>query len=286
MKGNDDEPTTRSGKSDPKAKTLEKKGATPPEQPAITIDKAETSQETYVSERATLIDDNVQPSASDVREYDPPPGGITSTPMSKDGKKLASVTPYHGGEAESCRFEEDVRLTALGTLQVPGKAASNIGKTTKTAKGAAARSITLYASTKASERTKRTGDDSKALAEGKLLEPRVSRKQGKKVSPGSGTGRGRGTEGRGGSIVGTKVNKLNRLKANAAKLAAAVADKANSNQSMRNIDMQRYIDSQEDKTGQEAPADPDQGPPDDSSSSEGEEDRGEKLNGYQIGTRA
>jgi hypothetical protein len=133
MKGNDDEMTARSGKLDPKAKTLEKKGAPPPEQLAITIDKAETSKETYVSERATLIDNNVQTSASDVGEYDPPTGGITLTPVPQDGKKIASVTPYHRGEAESSRFEEDATLTALGTLQVPGKAASNIRKTMKMA---------------------------------------------------------------------------------------------------------------------------------------------------------
>jgi hypothetical protein len=102
------------------------------------------------------------------------------TPMPQDGKKLALVTPYHGGEAESSRFEEDVTLTALGTLQVPGKAARDIGKMTKTAKGASARSITSNASTKGSkERMKRTDceGDFKALAGGKLLEPRVSRKQ-------------------------------------------------------------------------------------------------------------
>jgi hypothetical protein len=98
--------------------------------------------------------------------------------MPQDGKKLALVTPYHGGEAESSRFEEDVTLTALGTLQVPGKAARDIGKMTKTAKGASARSITSNASTKGSkERMKRTRGDFKALAGGKLLEPRVSRKQ-------------------------------------------------------------------------------------------------------------
>jgi hypothetical protein len=136
--------------------------------------------------------------------------------------------------------------------------------------------ITSNASTKGSkERTKRTRSDSKALAEGKLLEVRVSRKPGKKVAPGSGTGRGRGAEGRRGSIVGTKVNKLNRLEAKADKLAAAEADIANSNQS-KNIDMQRYIDSQADKNGHDAPAVQDQGPPGNSSSSESNEDRGEK----------
>jgi hypothetical protein len=273
MKGNDDKPTQRSGKSDPKAKTVEKKGAPPPEQPAITIDKGETSK-TYVSERAKLVDTDVQTSASDVGDYDLSPG-VTSTPMQQDRKKIALVTPYHGGEAESSRLEDDETLIALWTLQVPGKAASNIRRTTKTAKGLAARLITSTSTKGSEERTKRTRGDSKALAKGKLLEVRVSRKPGKKVAPDSGTGRGWGAEGRHGSIVGTEVNKLNRLEAKAAKLAAAEADIANSNQS-KNIDMQCYIDSQADKTGHDAPAVQDQGPPGDSSSSERKEDWGEK----------
>jgi hypothetical protein len=57
---------------------------------------------------------------------------------------------------------------------------------------------------------------------------------------------------------------LNCLDAEAAKLEAAEADLANANQS-KNIDMQRYIDLQADKTGQDAPAVLDEGPPDDSS---------------------
>jgi hypothetical protein len=75
MKGNDDEPTARSGKLDPKAKTLEKKGALPPEQLAITIDVAETSK-TYMSERPTLIKTDLQTSTSDVGESDSPPGAL------------------------------------------------------------------------------------------------------------------------------------------------------------------------------------------------------------------
>jgi hypothetical protein len=258
MKGNDDEPTARSGESDPKAKTLAKKGAPPPVKPAITIEEAETSKETYVSGKATLVDDNVLTSASEVGEYDPPPGGITSTPMPQDVRKLASVTPYHSGQAESSRFKEDDRLTAIGTLQVPlERAASDIGKKTKkTAKGSAASSLVSAALSKGgasgamvTPRTKRTRGDTKHLSEEKLLEPRVPRKQGRKgISPGSGTSRGRGTEGRRGSMVETEVNKLNRLEAQAASLAAAEADKANSDRSTRNIDMQRYIETQEDKT--------------------------------------
>jgi hypothetical protein len=47
------------------------KGAPPPDKtaPYNTVDKAETSKDYYVSERATLIDDNV----SDV-EFAPQPG--------------------------------------------------------------------------------------------------------------------------------------------------------------------------------------------------------------------
>jgi hypothetical protein len=131
-------------------------------------------------------------------------------------------------------------LIELWTLQVPGKADSNIGKTTKADKGPSAQSIASNASTKGSkEGTKRTRHDSKAFAEGKVLEPRVSRKPGKKNAPGSSTGQGRGAEERRGSIVETKVTKLNRLEAKAAKLAEA--DLANANQS-KNIDMQHYID--------------------------------------------
>jgi hypothetical protein len=66
MKGNDHEPAKRPGESDPKAKTLAKKGATQPDKPAITIDEAETSKETYMSKRPTLVEDNVLTSTSDV----------------------------------------------------------------------------------------------------------------------------------------------------------------------------------------------------------------------------
>jgi hypothetical protein len=127
-------------------------------------------------------------------------------------------------------------------------------------------------------RTKRTRGDTKQLAEGKLLEPRVLKKQGKQgISPGSGgTSCGRGTEGRCGSMVETEVNKLYRLEAQAASLTAAEDGKATSARSTNSKDMQQYLETQEDKTGHEAPGDPDQGPPNDSSSAEGDKDRGEK----------
>jgi hypothetical protein len=50
MKGNDDEQTARSGKSDQKAKTLEKTGAPPTDKLAITIDEPNTSK-SYTTER-------------------------------------------------------------------------------------------------------------------------------------------------------------------------------------------------------------------------------------------
>jgi hypothetical protein len=68
---------------------------------------------------------------------------------------------------------------------------------------------------------------------------------------------------------------LNCLEAKAAKLADAEADLANANQS-KNIDMQRYIDSQADKAGHDAPAVLDQGPPDNSSDPESKEDGKDK----------
>jgi hypothetical protein len=51
MKGNDDEQTARSSKSDPIAKTIEKKGAPPPEKTAITIDEVLCDQEAHVDRR-------------------------------------------------------------------------------------------------------------------------------------------------------------------------------------------------------------------------------------------
>jgi hypothetical protein len=114
---------------------------------------------------------------------------------------------------------------------------------------------------------------------GKQLVPKVSKQLGKRAnSPGSGTsrGHGRGTDGRPVSIVETEVNKLNRLEAQAASLAAAEADKATTARSTKSKDIQQYLTTQEDKTGHEAPRDPDQDPPDDSSSSGSDEDLGEK----------
>jgi hypothetical protein len=66
-----DKPAERPGESDPQAK----KGALPPDKmaPFITVDKAETSKDSYVSERATLIDNNVMTSKSDI-EFAPQPG--------------------------------------------------------------------------------------------------------------------------------------------------------------------------------------------------------------------
>jgi hypothetical protein len=137
MKGNDDKPTARSGKSDPKAKTIEKKGAPPPDTPAITIDKPNTSK-SYTTERPALIDNNVQTSASDGGgDHDLPPR-VTLTPMPPSRQILAPATPEHGGEAETSRLDYEDTLIDIGSLQVPGKTASLIGKRTKTAKGPSA----------------------------------------------------------------------------------------------------------------------------------------------------
>jgi hypothetical protein len=162
-----------------------------------------------------LIDNTVQTSASDGGgDHDLPPR-VTSTPMPPSRQILAPATPEHGGEAKTSRLDEEDTLINLGNLQVPGMTASVIGKTTKTAKGPAARSITSNASTQESEERKKiTRGDSKAITKGKTLEPRVSRKQGKKDAPGSGRGRGRGAEDRRSSIVvQAEVNKLNHQEA-------------------------------------------------------------------------
>jgi hypothetical protein len=135
MKGSDDEQTARSRKSDPIAKK-EKKGAPPPEKPAITIDEGDTSK-SYMTKRPALIEDNVQTSASVGGDHDLPPR-VTSTPMPPGRQRLAPVTPDHGGEAKTSRLDDEDTLIDLGTLQVLGKLASKIGKTTKTAKGPAA----------------------------------------------------------------------------------------------------------------------------------------------------
>jgi hypothetical protein len=266
MKGNDDKPKGRSGKSDPKAKNLEKKGAPPPDKPAITIDEPNTLK-SYTTERPALIEDNVQTSASDGGDHDLPPR-VTSTPMPGGRQILAPATPDQGGEAETSRLDDKDTLINIGNLQVPGKTTSEIRKRTKTDKGPAARTIASNASTQGSkERTKRTRGNSKAIAKGKALELRVSRKQGKKNAPGSGIGRGQGAEDRRGSIVVTEVNKLNCQEAKAAKLAAERAELANASQS-KHIDKQRYIALQADKSGHIVPEVLDQGPPGDSDSSD------------------
>jgi hypothetical protein len=83
-------------------------------------------------------------------------------------------------------------------------------------------------------------------------------------------------------MVETEVNKLNRLEAQAAGLAAAEANKATTARSTKSQDMQQYLTTQEDKTGHKAPGDPDQDPPNNSSSSEGADDLGEKDKASRI----
>jgi hypothetical protein len=119
MKGDDEESTARSGKSDPKAKTLEKKVAPPPDKPAITIDEPNTSK-SYTTKRPALIDNNVQTLASNGGDHDLSPR-ITSTPMPPGRQIIAPATPEQGGEAKTGRFDEEDTLIDLGNLQVLGK---------------------------------------------------------------------------------------------------------------------------------------------------------------------
>jgi hypothetical protein len=73
---------------------------------------------------------------------------------------------------------------------------------------------------------------------------------------------------------------LERREALAASIAAAEADKAATAESRKRTDIQQYLTTQEDKSRHEAPGDPDQDPPDDSSSSVGDEDLGKKAKAY------
>jgi hypothetical protein len=199
--------------------------------------------------------------------------------VTQDVRQLASVTTFHGGQVVSRQVEQDETSAAIGTLQIPSeRAASDIGRKAKKKIASAASSV-ASATSEFTPRAKRTRGDTNLLAMGKQLEPKVSKKPGKRAnSPGSGTsrGRGRGKDGICGSIVETEVNKLNCLEAQAASLAAAEADKATTARSTKSKDIQPYLTTQEDKTGHEAPGDPNQDPPKDSSSSEGNEDLGEK----------
>jgi hypothetical protein len=130
MEGND-KPAERPGESDPKAKNPQaKKGAPPPVKPAPcitvdTVDKAETSKDSYVSERPTLVDDNVMTSTSDI-DYDPQPRGITLTPATQDVRLLASVTPLHGSRQLVLRqIEQDETTAAIRTLRIPSERAAS-----------------------------------------------------------------------------------------------------------------------------------------------------------------
>jgi hypothetical protein len=148
-------------------------------------------------------------SASDVGVYDPQPGGITSTPATQDVRQLASVTPFHGGHVKSSRVEQDETVAAIGTLQIPSeRAASNRGKKTKKKVASAASSVASAQSEMFTPRSKRTRGDTKLLAAGKQLEPKVSKKLGKRaLSPGSGTSRGRGgTDGGNGAVDSTRTH--------------------------------------------------------------------------------
>jgi hypothetical protein len=263
MKGDDDKQTARSGKSDPIAKKLEKKGAAPPDKTTLTLDKTNTSK-SYTTKKATMIDDTVQTSASNGGgDIDLPPG-VTSTPMQPSRHILAPATLEHGGEAETSRLEDKDTLIDSGNLQVLQVPGMTVGeKTIKTAKGKDSRLIASDASSQGSvERTKRTRGDIQQIAEGKTLELRVSKKQKKKDAPDSRRGRGRGgaAERRGSIVVQAEVSKLNRKEAKAAKLADDKAKIENASKSKRS-DTERYIALQADKSGYIVPEVLDQGPP-------------------------
>jgi hypothetical protein len=108
-----DKPAERPGESDLQAK----KGALPPDKtaPNIIVDKAENSNNTFVSEKATLIDDNMMTSTSDI-EFAPQPGGLTLTPATHDIRSLASVTPPS--------VLADGSTAVIGSLQNPLESAA------------------------------------------------------------------------------------------------------------------------------------------------------------------
>jgi hypothetical protein len=91
---------SRSGKPDPKAKTLaknpEKRGAAPPEKPSLTIDEP-TLSGSYETKKATMANTRVQTSESDKGN-----DLIPSTPM-PPSRILVPKTPDHGNEAASSK---------------------------------------------------------------------------------------------------------------------------------------------------------------------------------------
>jgi hypothetical protein len=188
-----------------------------------------------------LIDNIVITSTSDV-EFAPQPRGITSTPATQ-AVELASVTPLS--------VLADKATAAIGSLQKPSESAA-CGMDPKAKKGIDKQSlqieeVSLGASSLASSaftpRTKRTRADTKQLAMGNQLEPRVPKKPGRRAnSPSGGRGRGRGKgDKRRESIIETEVNRLERLEALATNIAAADANKAVTAESRKRTDIQQYL---------------------------------------------
>jgi hypothetical protein len=110
---------SRSGKPDPKAKTLpknpEKRGAAPPEKPSLTVDEP-TLSGSYETKKATMADTTVQTSESNKGD-----DLITFTPM-PPSKNLVPKTPDQGDEAAISKEDEDNLLIEGGSnqeLQVP-----------------------------------------------------------------------------------------------------------------------------------------------------------------------
>jgi hypothetical protein len=163
---------SRSGKLDPKAKTLaknpEKKGAAPPEKPSLTVDEP-TLSGSYETKKATMADTTVQTSESNKGD-----DLITSTPM-PPSRILVPETPDRGDEAASSKEDEYNTLIERGSsqeLQVPKLKVS--GKTIRTPQKASG-SIASDASSKGS-RESRTRGDAAQISEGIPLTEKFSKK--------------------------------------------------------------------------------------------------------------
>jgi hypothetical protein len=258
-RGDEGKRTERSGKPDPKAKTLaknpEKKGAAPPEKTSLTIDEP-TLSTSYETLKATMADTTLQTSESDKGD-----DLITSTPM-PPSRIIVPKTPDHGDEAASSKEDKDKTLIERGSnqgLQVPKLKVG--GKTIRTPQKASG-SIASDASSKGS-RESRTRGDSAQIAEGIPLEEKLSKKQSKK-----GAGRGRADPQRRSSLIVSAEEKKLEKEAKSDKIAADKANRAKAGNSKRSV-RERYIDSQTDKSGHINPkVAQDQNPPDGGDSSD------------------
>jgi hypothetical protein len=227
---------SRSGKTDPKAKTLaknpEKKGAAPPEKQSLTVDKPALSG-SYATKKATMANTTATEQTSESNKGD---DLITSTPM-PPSLILVPATPDHGDKAASSKEDEDNALIERGSnqeLQVPKLKVR--GKTIRTPQKAS------DASSKGS-RESRTRGDSAPIAKGIPLTEKFSKKQVKK-----GAGRGRADLQRRSSLdIRAEVKKLEE-EAKIAKIAADKANQAKARNSKRS-ETERYIDYQTEKSG-------------------------------------